>query len=179
MNFYVYEHWRTDRDECFYVGKGVAGRAYVMNRRNRHHKAIQSKVSREGFAVEVRIVASGLNEEDAFTLEIERIMFWRALGVDLTNMTQGGEGTTGHNHSYDTRQQMCISQQKRAPRPPMSDETKKKISLKSTHRSGMEGKRHSQKVKDRLRSYGLERIGVFKQFSHLGPQALSKKSYLR
>lgn len=23
-NFYVYEHWRLDKDECFYVGKGNA-----------------------------------------------------------------------------------------------------------------------------------------------------------
>ena len=25
--FYVYEHWRPDHDECFYVGKGKGGRA--------------------------------------------------------------------------------------------------------------------------------------------------------
>lgn len=26
--FYVYEHWRLDRDECFYVGKGQRKKAY-------------------------------------------------------------------------------------------------------------------------------------------------------
>lgn len=25
--FYVYEHWRPDKDVCFYVGKGSKGRA--------------------------------------------------------------------------------------------------------------------------------------------------------
>ena len=39
--FYVYEHWRPDRDECFYVGKGKGGRANVMYGRNRHHEAVQ------------------------------------------------------------------------------------------------------------------------------------------
>jgi hypothetical protein len=93
--FYVYEHWRTDRDECFYVGKGKNKRAYNMKNRNPHHKAIQNKVIREGFAIEVRIVASGLTENEAFQLEIERIAFWRSYNIDLTNMTAGGDGVSG------------------------------------------------------------------------------------
>lgn len=93
--FYVYEHWRTDRDECFYVGKGRAGRAYRMSNRNKFHQAVYSKVSREGFAVEVRIVASGLSEDAAFVLEVERISFWRSAGADLANSTCGGDGVSG------------------------------------------------------------------------------------
>jgi ribosomal protein S16 len=174
-NFYVYEHWRTDRDECFYVGKGRAGRAYDMKTRNRHHKAIQAKVSREGFAIEIRMVATGLAEGDAFALEIERIVFWRASGADLTNMTNGGEGTSGYHHSVEVRQKMSISQNKRLPRPPHSNETKKKISLKKMNNSNMKGKHHSQRVKDILSNLGYKNIEKFKQFSHLGPKALSKK----
>lgn len=93
--FYVYEHWRTDRDECFYVGKGKGIRAYKMNCRNRHHKAIQAKVSREGAAIEIKIVSSGLSEEEAFFIEMERIAFWRDKKVDLANLTSGGEGPSG------------------------------------------------------------------------------------
>lgn len=93
--YYVYEHWRTDKDECFYVGKGKRRRAYNMKWRNRFHKAIQGKLYREGFAVEVKIVASGLTEQEAFALEIERIKFWRDAGADLANMTDGGDGTSG------------------------------------------------------------------------------------
>lgn len=91
-NFYVYEHWRLDRDECFYVGKGKGRRAYSMGWRNPHHKAIQAKVVREGFAIEVRMVATGMAEDDAFALERERILFWREAGVDLSNITDGGGG---------------------------------------------------------------------------------------
>ena len=101
-NFYVYEHWRLDRDECFYVGKGRAGRAYSMKNRNRHHQAIVAKLSRIGSAIEVRMVATGLAEADAFALEVERISFWREAGVDLTNVTNGGEGISGFHHSEET-----------------------------------------------------------------------------
>lgn len=94
--FYVYEHWRLDRDECFYVGKGHGKRAYNMRHRNQHHKAIQNKVSRIGSAVEVRIVAYGLTEHEAFSLEIQRISFWEGHGIDLANHTKGGNGTVGY-----------------------------------------------------------------------------------
>jgi hypothetical protein len=93
--FYVYEHWRPDRDEPFYVGKGRGGRANMMARRNRHHKAIQAKLHRLGLAVEVRIVASDLSEQAAFDLEKQRISMYISNGIDLANMTIGGEGPAG------------------------------------------------------------------------------------
>lgn len=104
--YYVYEHWRLDRDECFYVGKGKGNRAYKMKDRNRHHKAIMAKVSREGFAVEVKIVASGLSEQEALNIEIERIKFWRSTGADLANITNGGEGVSGLKHSEETKRKL-------------------------------------------------------------------------
>jgi hypothetical protein len=93
--FYVYEHWRPDRDECFYVGKGMGGRANKMRDRNLHHRAIVKKLSALGMAVEVRMVATGLDEETAFEIEVERIAFWRAAGIDLANKTNGGDGVSG------------------------------------------------------------------------------------
>lgn len=133
VQFYVYEHWRLDRDECFYVGKGKGRRAYNMGWRNPHHKAIQAKVIREGFAIDVRIVATGLSEEDAFILECERIAFWRAVGVDLANITNGGDGVSGLKHSDDSKKKM--SDIKLGKKPPhngtlgmkFSDETKAKM----------------------------------------------------
>lgn len=89
--YYVYEHWRLDKDECFYVGKGSGKRAYTINGRNQHWKNIVDKLERTGFAWEIRIVKSGLSEEESFNLEIERIGFWKNK-VDLTNKTGGGLG---------------------------------------------------------------------------------------
>lgn len=104
--YYVYEHWRLDRDECFYVGKGKGYRAYSRCNRNKFHKAICEKLKNIGSAFEVRIVASGLTEDEAFSLEIERIKFWREAGADLANATSGGEGVSGLVMSEAAKEKM-------------------------------------------------------------------------
>ena len=154
--FYVYEHWRPDKDVCFYVGKGKGKRAWDMkNMRNRHHKAITSKLTSLGFAVDVRIVASCLSAEAAYAMEISRIAFY---GQDnLANMTKGGEGLL--NPSVEVRQKMAVAIKKAMSNPelrarlsaaaknrkPASDETRKKISLKST------GRKHTPEVIEKLK----------------------------
>lgn len=130
-NFYVYEHWRTDRDECFYVGKGTGGRAYNMSKRNKYHKAIVAKLLREGFAVEIRIVASGLSSQDSFSLEIERIAFWRSVNVDLTNMTDGGDGA--NNPSEETRKKLAEYRKGKL----LNAEIRKKMSESRRKRGGI------------------------------------------
>jgi hypothetical protein len=123
--YYVYEHWRLDRDECFYVGKGHGSRAYSLKNRNKHHQAIIAKLNRIGSAFEIRIVASGLSEGDAFYLEMQRIKFWQESGIDLANLTKGGEGPSGFKHSDETKK-LWSSQRKGRP---VSEEGKIKRSL--------------------------------------------------
>lgn len=120
--FYVYEHWRPDRGECFYVGKGKAQRAHNMRQRNRYHKFVQKKLNRLGLCVEVKIVADGLEESEAFGLERERIAFWRADGADLVNLTDGGDG--GSKPCEETRELMRQAKLGRK----LSDEHKTKLS---------------------------------------------------
>jgi len=103
--FYVYEHWRPDRDECFYVGKGKSKRANDMRQRNRFHKFIQQKLAKAGLCVVVRLVETDLSESQAFDLERERIAFWRADGADLANLTDGGEGPSGRKHTEEWKRQ--------------------------------------------------------------------------
>lgn len=90
--FYVYEHWRPDLDLPFYVGKGSAARFDPNRTRNKHHSNIKNKLKKLGMCVEVRMVASGLSENDALRLEIDRIAFWRERGIELSNKTAGGDG---------------------------------------------------------------------------------------
>jgi hypothetical protein len=90
--FYVYEHWRPDLDLPFYVGKGSAARFDPNRTRNKHHSNIKNKLKKFGMCVEVRMVASGLSEDDALRLEIERIAFWKERGIELSNKTAGGDG---------------------------------------------------------------------------------------
>lgn len=140
--FYVYEHWRPDRDECFYVGMGKGRRGNDMRRaRVQHHRAIQAALSRLGMCVEVRIVRAGLTQEEGYALEIERIAFWRAAGVDLVNRSSGGPGPSGHVHTeehkrlvseklkgreFSAEHRAKLSEKAKARR--MDEETRRKIS---------------------------------------------------
>ena len=154
-NFYVYEHWRLDRDECFYVGKGRGRRAYDMkNNRNRMHGFVVDKMSREGFAVEVRIVRSGLSQEDAFKLEIERISFWKMQGVDLCNILPGGLGGptwTGKRHSEETKKKMSLAAKGNVGRKgqPLTPEHKKRIGEAQIGNKKSLGYKHTDEEKAR------------------------------
>lgn len=114
--FYVYEHYRPDTGACFYVGKGYGFRKGSMSKRSLHHRNIQAKLARRGLEVSVRTIKTDLTEEEAFSLERERIRHWRELGVVLTNQTNGGEGTAGLKRSDETRAKMSAAAKMRAPR---------------------------------------------------------------
>ena len=105
--FCVYEHWRTDNNSPFYVGKGTEKRAKLFSRKdNVHHSRIVKKVEASGFRVEVRIIRCGLPELEAFALEKERIAFWRNAGIEIINRTDGGEGVSGSKVSAETREKL-------------------------------------------------------------------------
>lgn len=110
--FYVYEHSRPDKDLPFYVGKGTGRRAHNMENRSVRHKRIRGKLSRLGMCVEVRLVRDGLTNEEALSLEIERIAFWRAGGVRLANGTDGGEGATGYRHTKKSLSRIATAAKK-------------------------------------------------------------------
>lgn len=102
--FYVYEHWRPDTGQCFYVGKGMGRRSRVLYGRNQRHRRIQAKLAAAGLAVDIRFHAEALTEQEAHRVEIERIAYWRAQGVELVNLTDGGEGIA--NPAEETRAKM-------------------------------------------------------------------------
>lgn len=130
MTFYVYEHWRPDKDLPFYIGKGKGGRAYIF-RRNRYYNRIVKKLSRLGMCVEVRMVRGNLSEAAALSLEIERIAFWRVSGISLTNKTNGGEGTSGLKLTVAHREKIGAAGRGRRA----SKETRAKMSIYALNRS--------------------------------------------
>ena len=98
--FYVYEHIRPDTGQVFYVGKGHSRRAWDWHRgRNRWHKAIVKKLRESGIDVEVRIFFNCLLEKTAFKMERIRISYWKSVGVNLCNLSEGGEGPSGLKHT--------------------------------------------------------------------------------
>jgi len=111
MTHYVYEHWRPDTGQPFYVGKGKGYRAKEFRRRHAAHKAVVDDLSTQGLAVEIKYVATGLTEEDAYKLEIERIAFWKVQGVMLVNLTSGGNGQIDPSEETRAKWRLARAQQ--------------------------------------------------------------------
>jgi len=112
---YGYKHWTIeDAPRCFYVGKGLYGRAESSGSRNHKWRAI---VKRHGLRVEVCI--GPVTNEEACVWEIEQIA---AMGTFSTNhshddlsdigcnLTRGGEGGMGRPVSQITREKIASAQ---------------------------------------------------------------------
>lgn len=166
--FYVYEHWRPDKDLCFYVGKGSGDRAWGFHRRNAYYKNIVAKLARLGMCVEVRMVASALREPEALQLEVDRIKFWRGVGIRLTNVTEGGEGVSGLKHSPATK--AALSVRLKGKKNPEHSARLKGRKLTPVHRKkiaeSMKGRPVSEETREKLR---LSNIG-----KHVGAATIEK-----
>lgn len=101
--FYVYEHIRLDTNQIFYVGKGSGNRCYVKKKRNKYWERVVKKAN--GF--KVNILFETTDEQFAFFVESETIDLYKKRGIQLTNLTSGGEG--GSNPSEETRKKMSES----------------------------------------------------------------------
>ena len=89
FKFYTYYHTRNDTGEIFYVGKGTGRRAFAKYR-NAYWQNIVAKHGRTA-----HIIAYWRTEQYSFEHEKELIQELRATGFNLTNMTDGGEGSIG------------------------------------------------------------------------------------
>ncbi len=96
--FYVYLHRRKTDNKVFYVGKGKDKRAFDKTNRSRWWKSVADK-----HGVEVDVVFDNLSEADALQAEKDIILEFRYFGHPLVNMTNGGEGMSGHKPSAETR----------------------------------------------------------------------------
>lgn len=96
-DFYVYEHIRKDTGHPFYIGKGRKRRAFIANKYHRSTWWLRVVEKSGGFSV--NFLFEGLSEQEAFAKEKETIAAYRESGVKLVNMTDGGDGTSGHKRS--------------------------------------------------------------------------------
>jgi hypothetical protein len=95
----LYEHWRTDTNECFYVGASWVNpetRPYEMNRSGEHLR-VQEEVKAAGGSVEVRLIeCSHLSDDELDELETLQISYWKDLiGERLVNKSKGGRTSWG------------------------------------------------------------------------------------
>lgn len=186
----IYEHWRPDPGQCFYVGKGSLRRSRDIvpsSGRNALYVAVWRELKTLGLEVEVRIVASELDEIPALILEAERITLYGRLDNGtgtLANRTDGGSGTNGMIHTAHSRQKIAdghlgqpLSAEHRAAVSkslkgrPKSPEWSKKIGdaqrgrkkkplsdiTKARMSASLRGKPRSEEFKQKLREYHARR----------------------
>jgi len=103
--FYVYQHLKGDTREIFYVGKGMGRRAHDSYHRSKYWKNI---VAKHGVIVE--FLKENITEPESLELEIATIEKYRQQGLQIINMTDGGDGTTGYSHTDEYKQMMSAKQ---------------------------------------------------------------------
>ena len=96
--YYVYQHRRNDTNAIFYVGKGKGYRCNQKTGRNIYWHRV---VDKHGYSIEK--VVTGLDEELALLAEYELIDQYKRLNFVLSNLSEGGEGTSGYKFTPEQR----------------------------------------------------------------------------
>ena len=103
--FFTYAHY-TPEGRLFYIGKGSSvRRAHQMLGRNNYWCKVVAKYGKP----EVKILAEWDTEQEAFEHEIALIKEYREQGLELCNLTDGGEGTSGYKHSAEHIQKNSLA----------------------------------------------------------------------
>lgn len=167
--FYVYEIWDPINNEPFYVGKGYYKKRYLRyldhikealgiknyNGKNYHKRNRIKKILNQNKYPIIKIVFESENEQEVFNKEKELIKIYGRRDLktgSLTNLTEGGEGSSGYIFTAEARQK--ISKRVSGTGNPMYGknhtlETKKII---SECRKNYPVYHHTEKWKSYLRS---------------------------
>lgn len=129
--FYVYEYYKVDNDEVFYVGKGTGRRYLEVHNRNKYFNAVYSK-----YDCDVRIIKGDLTNEEACALEIDMIKYYKSRNQAYCNFTNGGTG-------FSTGQLNPIHKRIREGRAKLFDENSRFYG----ENNGFYGRQHSDETK--------------------------------
>jgi hypothetical protein len=158
MIYYIYQHRKADTNEIFYVGKGKCNRMHGTQGRNKHWK---NTVNKHGYVAEK--LFDGLDEELALLSEIEIIDIYKKRGIKLVNITNGGEGISGHSYIRTDETKRKLSESKKGipgkfKSEHFTEEMRKTITEANKRRKGIPtgkanfaGKSHSEEHKEYIR----------------------------
>jgi hypothetical protein len=96
MNKVVYIHVRNDSNTIFYVGIGSKERAKSKAGRNSWWQRIVNKTS-----FSVYFLHENLTSQEAKKIEIDLITKYKLMGIELCNLTNGGDGRLGGTQSEE------------------------------------------------------------------------------
>ena len=168
--YYVYELWDPIKNEPFYVGKGHYRKRYYRclihikeavgivrhTGKNNHKYNRINKIFDQGYEPLIKIVFETSDEVEAFNKEKELIKLYGRRDLNtgsLTNLTDGGEGPSGHIATPEQRQKMC--ERLKGSGNPMygHKHTAEAIYAMSVARKAQKPTRHSQEWKDYLKTH--------------------------
>jgi hypothetical protein len=177
---YVYRHIRLDTMQPFYIGFGSDNsefykRAYNKTKRNEYWKRI---VEKSGYRVD--ILVDGLTRSDALEKEIEFIKIYGRVNINtgiLCNLTDGGEGGLGSVRTPEQRAKLKGVIGMWMIGKKASEETKRKMSIRSSNIS--EETRKKLSVTSKGRKHSPESILKMKLVQQKPPMSDAIKQKLR
>lgn len=174
--FYVYEHIRKDTGAVFYVGKGCGYRAFNFKNRGDNWKKIQESCN----GVLVRFPIKNVDEEFSWFAEIELIDLYKKHGVNLVNISKGGNGFGSIPKSDEHKRKIALS--KIGIKRPLSVVEKMKNSklgkLKGNENPFF-GKHHTQETIEKLRANKLGSVNSEETKEKIRISSANSKETLR
>ena len=144
--FLIYGLFDPRTDELRYVGKSASGltrpRAHLfpsqLRRHNRRVAWLKSLLA-AGLRPEIVVLEEVTNAESLPELEKLAISHYRAMGFDLVNGTEGGEGCLGRRLSVEAKRKIAEAQRGRVRTPEellrVSAGQKNRASFSAEHRA--------------------------------------------
>jgi hypothetical protein len=145
-NYYVYLYINPINNSIFYVGKGKDDRL-LSQQRNYLFKTELKIIRKHKKTPIVQKIKNNLSEIEAFKLEEKLIKLYGRKDLHkgtLCNLTNGGEGESGHIHSTEHKTKISIALKGH----PVSKNTRQKIG--KANAKSLLGHKHTQTTKDKM-----------------------------